>query len=80
LSLEQHRTKLVLQVIDKLMDEGCTEFRPGDITDRLRAQNQPLATWEVRGELSNLETAGMLRVNPSTGTWMPAPQLSRKAG
>jgi len=80
LSLEQHRTKLVLNVIDKLVEEGRTEFRPGDITSRLREQNQPLATWEVRGEFSKLEAAGMLRADPATGAWMPAPQLSRKAG
>jgi hypothetical protein len=80
LSLEQHRTKLVLRIIDKLVEEGRTEFRPGDITSRLREQNQPLATWEVRGELSNLEAAGMLRSDPTTGAWMPALQPSRKAG
>lgn len=80
MSLEQHRTKLVLSVIDKLVAEGRTEFRPGDIVSRLREQNQPLATWEVRGELSNLEAAGMLASDATTGAWMPAPQRSRKAG
>jgi hypothetical protein len=80
LSLEQHRTKLVLNVIEKLVEAGRTEFRPGDITTRLREQNQPLGTWEVRGELSNLEAAGMLQVDPATGAWMLAPQRSRKAG
>jgi hypothetical protein len=80
LSLEQHRTKLVLAIIDKLTEEGRTEFRPGDITSRLREQNQPLATWEVRGELSGLEVAGMLRSDSATGAWMLAPQASRKAG
>jgi hypothetical protein len=80
LSLEQHRTKLVLSVIDKLVEEGRTAFRPGEITSRLRERNQPLAAWEVRGELSSLESAGMLRSDPMTGKWMPAPQPSRKAG
>jgi hypothetical protein len=80
LSLEQHRTKLVLTVIEKLVEAGRTEFRPGDIVTRLREENQPLGTWEVRGELSILEAAGVLRVDPASGAWMIAPQRSRKAG
>jgi hypothetical protein len=80
LSLEQHRTKLVLGIIEKLVEAGLDEFRPGDITTLLREQNQPLGTWEVRGELSNLESLGVLQSNPLTGGWQLAPQRSRKVG
>jgi hypothetical protein len=62
------------------VDAGRTEFRPGDIVSRLREQNQPLGTWEVRGELSNLEAEGILRVSEATGDWSMAPQQSRKVG
>jgi hypothetical protein len=80
LSLEQHRTKLVLSVIEKLVDAGRDEFHPGDITSWLREHNQPLGAWAVRGELSNLETLGVLQSNPLTGGWQMAPQRSRKVG
>ena len=62
------------------MEEGRDEFRPGDIVSRLREMNQPLGTWEVRGELSNLEADGVLVVDDQTGAWRMAPQRSRKAG
>ncbi|MFU8816920.1 MAG: hypothetical protein ACNA7W_16350 [Pseudomonadales bacterium] len=80
MSLEQRRTKLVLSVIEKLVEAGHAEFRPGDIVSHLREQNQPLGTWEVRGELSNLEAEGVLEADAATGAWRVAPQRSRKAG
>lgn len=80
MSLGQRRTNLVLSVIEKLVAEGRREFRPGDVVSRLRAQNQPMETWEVRGELSNLEAAGMIMLEPDSGAWRMAPQRSLKAG
>ena len=80
LSLAQRRTNLVLSVIEKLVAEGRTQFRPGDLVSRLREQNQPLDTWEVRGELSTLEAEGVIELEPDSGSWRMAPQRSLKAG
>jgi hypothetical protein len=80
LSLAQRRTNLVLSVIEKLVAEGRPAFRPGDLVSRLRAQDQPMGTWEVRGELSNLEAEGVIELEPESGTWRIAPQRSLKAG
>lgn len=79
MSLAQRRTKLVLAVIEKITAEGCTDFRPGDITSRLRAQNQPLGAWEVRGELSNLEADGVVEVDAASGTWHLRTDKAQKA-
>lgn len=80
MSLAQRRTNLVLSVIEKLIAEGRSQFRPADVVTRLREQNQPMGTWEVRGELSNLEAAGVIQVEEETGVWRMAPQRSLKAG
>ena len=80
MSLAQRRTNLVLSVIEKLVAEGRPEFRPGDLVSRLREQNQPMGTWEVRGELSNLEAAGLIELDAQSGSWRMVPQRSLKAG
>lgn len=80
MSLAQRRTKLVLSVIESLVAEGRSEFRPGDIATRLREQNQPLGIWEVRGELSNLEAAGVIELDDDTAAWRMTPERARKAG
>jgi hypothetical protein len=74
------RKKIVLSVIEKLVADGRTLFRPGDIADYLREHNQPLAVWEVRGELSHLEADGVIANDAATGAWRLAAQRSRKAG
>lgn len=80
MSLAQRRTNLVLSVIEKLVAEGCCQFRPGHLLERLREQNQPLGAWEVRAELSNLEDAGLIELDPDSGAWQMAPQRSLKVG
>lgn len=67
-------------MVEKLVADGRDEFRPGDVVGQLRAQNQPMGTWEVRGELSKLESEGMLENDPETGLWRMAPQRSLKTG
>lgn len=80
MSLEQRRTELVRSVIDALVAEGHTTFVPGDVVSRLRAQNQPMGAWEVRGELSKLEAEGMIENDPVTAAWQPVRQRSARTG
>ena len=44
-------------------------FRPGDVAGFLRDKGEPMGAWEIRGELSRLEAAGLLSNDPVTGTW-----------
>lgn len=71
---------LVAAVVEKLAADGRTAFRPGDVVSQLREQNQPMGTWEVRGELSKLEAEGLIENDPDTGVWRVAPERSRKTG
>lgn len=80
LSLAQRRTDLVRAVIEKLVAEGRREFRSGDVVEQLRRQNQPMDTWEVRGEFSNLEADGVIELNPDSAVWQLTPERSLKAG
>jgi hypothetical protein len=80
LSLDRRRTNLVLSAIEKLVADGKPDFRPGDIVSRLRQQNQPLGSWEVRGELSKLEAEGVIEADANSAVWRMARQKSLKAG
>ncbi|MDZ7668597.1 MAG: hypothetical protein U5Q16_03955 [Gammaproteobacteria bacterium] len=71
---------LVAAVVEKLAADGRAEFRPGDVVSRLREQNQPMGTWEVRGELAKLEAEGMIENDADTGAWRLAAQRSLKTG
>ena len=48
---------------------GAEGLRAGDICARLRDLDQPMGTWQIRSELSNLEADGSIVVDPGTGAW-----------
>jgi DNA-binding GntR family transcriptional regulator len=50
------------------------------VVGRLREQNQPMGTWEVRGALSRLEADGTIVLDPASASWRMAEARSRKAG
>lgn len=79
MSIDQHRTDEIYAVIRSLAESGTNSFRPGHIADALRAAGDPLLTWEIRGELSRLESRGLIRVDPATGAYALT-DAARKAG
>ena len=79
LTIDQHRTDQVLEVIQRIVDAGQTDFRPGHIADELREEGLPLLSWEIRGELSRLAAEGLIEADPATGNWSLTPAASRKA-
>ncbi|TNF80499.1 MAG: hypothetical protein EP301_13185 [Gammaproteobacteria bacterium] len=79
MSIDQHRTDQVLAVIEALVDAGAAEFRPGHIADSLRESGNPMLTWEIRGELSRLEAAGLIAADETTGAYQLT-KAARKAG
>ena len=80
MSLEARRTDLVRAVVEAVVADGHREFRPGDVVSRLREQNQPMGAWEVRGELSKLEAAGEIELDPATAVWRPVSQPAVRTG
>lgn len=74
MSTELRRTHLVLDVLKSLIADGVGTdgLRPGDICARLREMGSPMDTWQVRGELTNLEAAGAISVDPRSGAWFLA--------
>lgn len=50
----------------KLRPEGIT---PADVAARSRAEGDPLAAWEVRAALSELERAGLVEIDPRDCSW-----------
>jgi hypothetical protein len=76
----QKRTRLVLDTIDQLVADGAELIRPGDVATVLREKSQPLGIWEIRYELSTLESEGILRNDPDSGEWILSKGRARKAG
>lgn len=70
----KRRTDRVRKAVDDLLTSGSADegFRPGDVNRLLREQNEPMGAWEVRGELSQLERLGELRLDAASGRWFRA--------
>ena len=76
--MQSRRTNLVLAAVRAVASGGQPTSAPGgakdgftqsDIGAYLRAQGEPMSAWEVRGELTNLERAGEVHIEPATAIW-----------
>ncbi len=59
----------MFDAVTALHDAGGTDFRPGDVTAYLRQLGTPFGAWEVRGELANLASLGLVALNEDDATW-----------
>ena len=79
-SRELRRTHVVLDIFKSLIaGNGSDGLRAGDICTRLREMGSPMDTWQVRGELSNLEANGSIVVDPHSGAWFLAEPTDSEA-
>jgi len=79
-TLDPRRTDLVLRAFNELIAAAAARdgIVPGDISDLLRKQGAPLGGWEIRFELSQLEQAGKVVLDPATGRFHPASAATDK--
>ena len=81
---DPRRTDLVLRAFNELIAATLPHGQerdgivPGDVSDLLRKQGAPLGAWEIRFELSQLEKAGHVVVDPATGRFHPAKAAADK--
>ncbi len=78
---ELRRTHRVLDIFKSLIADGSGSdgLRAGDICTRLREMGLPMDTWQVRGELSNLEANGSIVVDSHSGAWFLAEPTDSEA-
>lgn len=81
MSTELRRTHVVLDIFKSLIADGngSDGLRAGDICTRLREMGLPMDTWQVRGELSNLEANGSVVVDSYSGAWFLAEPTDSEA-
>ncbi len=79
MSIDQHRTDQVYAVVQAIVEAGHANFRPGHIADALRESGHPMLSWEIRGELAQLEADGLVQSDPATGDYRLV-DAARKAG
>jgi Fe2+ or Zn2+ uptake regulation protein len=78
--IDQLRTDQVYAVIEAIVANGQTDFRPGHIADALREAGSPMLSWEIRGELSRLEAEGLISADATTGAFALFKAASKKTG
>lgn len=80
MATDLRRTHLVRRVFKELAQRagGDEGIRPGAINAELRTLGSPMGAWEVRIELTNLESAGEVRCDPATGLWFLADAAQSK--
>ncbi len=78
LSIELRRTKTVLAVIEEIVSQGRTQFRPGDVATVLRDRGQPLGVWAIQGEFAILEAEGLIKLDPATAHYLLDESAARK--
>lgn len=70
LSQPKERTQKVFNAIKATVENNTEQaFRAGDVSQALRDGGFPLGSWEVRGEFSALESAGLIALEASSATW-----------
>ncbi len=69
MSLNQRRTRQVFDAFQAIAATGRNPIQSGEINAYLREQNLPMGSWEVRGELSNLEARGLVVHNAEENLW-----------
>ena len=69
MSESRRKTRKVYDAFVAVAAANGGAVRPGEVVAYLREQNDPFGSWEVRGELSNLEDMGLLVVDAPSGTW-----------
>jgi hypothetical protein len=62
-------TKTIYGAICRVVADGNDSLRPGDIVGYMRDEGRPLDSWEVRGQFSQLENLGLLKIDVATGIW-----------
>ena len=67
--MSSRRTELVLDAIQSLAAAGQHAFAPADVGARLRDTKTPMSAWEIRGELTVLETSGAITIDTKTAMW-----------
>ena len=69
LSIEKRRSEIVESAIDQIVQQGKSEFKPGDVADFLREKNEPVSVWQLRAEFSLLEEKGAISFDADTALW-----------
>ena len=80
MSTDRKRTETVYAIILELVQGGLEHLRAGNVNDTLRERGQPMGSWEVRGEFTNLQAQGLIELDETTGDWHTtenAPQTKR---
>ena len=69
MSLDKRRIEIISSVIRELTEQGKKEVRPGDVAEKLRTSNSPIAVWQIRADFAQLTDEGFLELEHERGFW-----------
>ena len=78
LSTDRRRVEQVLSIIRDLSGEDQARVTPGDVADKLRADNSPVPVWQLRADFSQLGEEGLIELDPESAAWALSPEQSLK--
>jgi len=67
----RRQTRIVYEGFMELANGNGGVVEVGDLVTYLRGRNRPMGAWEVRGELSTLQAAGLVAVDEESASWRP---------
>lgn len=71
MSETRRQTRIVYEGFMELASGNGGVVEVGDLVAHMRGRNRPMGAWEVRGELSTLEAAGLIAVDEESASWHP---------
>ena len=72
MSTDRRRIEQVLSIIRDLAAAGQQQLTPGDVAERLRADNSPVPVWQLRADFNNLAEEGLIQLDQETSRWVIA--------
>jgi hypothetical protein len=72
MSIDSRRVEKVFSVIELIAKAGDGLVRVGAIADALRAENAPVAVWQIRADCTALAELGRIQLDPDSGAWVVA--------
>ena len=80
MSTDRRRIEQVLSNIRDLAAAGHQQLTPGDVAERLRADNSPVPVWQLRADFNQLAEEGLIQLDQETARWVIAEPSLKHTG
>lgn len=72
MSIDSRRIEKVFSVMQTVAENGDGLVHVGAVADALRAENSPIAAWQLRADCTALQELGRISLDAASGAWQLA--------